>query len=176
MTDDTLATSPTAVYIQERLDYDPETGVFLWRYCDDMPRRWNTRYAGTVAGVDVGNGYRRIGIGGKMHGAHRLAWLIVTGEWPDAEIDHINGDRSDNRIANLREVSCTENGRNKAMPKNNTSGVIGVGWDSGAGKWRAAIGVAGRNIFLGLFTDIASAIAARKAAEIAYGFHPNHGR
>jgi hypothetical protein len=177
MLDQTLPTLPSAVYIRERLDYDPMTGVFLWRYCEAMPRNWNTRWDGKVSGsVNNGKGYRVIGIDGGLHMAHRLAWIITTGEWPADQLDHINGNRADNRMINLRSVSQSENQRNRAMSSNNTSGVQGVYWRKAGGKWSAAIRVDDRLIHLGFFTHKADAIAARRAAEIAYGFHPNHGR
>jgi hypothetical protein len=169
-------TLPTADDVRNRLDCDPETGIFTWRACAAMRIEWNTRYAGAVAGSDNSQGYRDISIDGKRHLAHRLAWLIMTGEWPVDDIDHINGDRADNRIANLRAVDRTENMRNAAMRSDNTSGHMGVCWDKRCEKWRAQIKANGRRIHLGLFTALADAIAARAAAEIAYGFHQNHGR
>jgi hypothetical protein len=171
----TLRELPSADKVRERLDYDPETGIFLWKWRDDVPIYVNSRRAGKVAGADS-KGYRQIKIGGSLHRAHRLAWLIVTGEWPTADIDHINGDPSDNRISNLRVVTHAENQRNKAIGLNNTSGVMGVDWIKARGKWRARVKVAGRNIHIGYFSDIADAIAARLAAEITYGYHENHGR
>jgi hypothetical protein len=174
MLDNTVTELPSAVYIRERLDYDPGTGVFVWRYCETMPRRWNTRWAGKVAGTDHNHGYRQIMIG--RHFAHRLAWVIATGEWPQDQLDHVNGVRNDNRISNLRIVSNTENGRNAAMRSDNTSGVTGVCWAKREGKWMAYITVDQRLINLGYFDNPADAISARKAAEITYGFHANHGR
>jgi hypothetical protein len=176
MTDETLPTIAPCDKIQARLDYDQATGVFVWRYCEEMPENWNARWAGIVAGTDDRYGYRVIKIDGKRHFAHRVAWMIVTGEWPVDQIDHINGDTSDNRIANLRVVSRTENGRNAAIPSHNTSGHIGVYWHKRCGKWLAQIKVDGRDIHLGRFVAKADAIAARAAAEIIHGFHPNHGR
>lgn len=176
MTDKIIRELPSAVYIRERLDYDPETGVFVWRWCEAMRVQWNARYAGTVAGADHPHGYRQIRIDGRKHLAHRMAWVIATGEWPDADIDHISGIKTDNRLSNLRAVSHAENQRNQAVPKNNTSGTVGVCWDKALGKWHARIKADGRHIHLGYFTGLADAVAARKAAEITYGFHANHGR
>jgi hypothetical protein len=166
---------PSAVYIRERLDYDPATGDILWRRCPKMPVQWNGRWAGKVAGT-VSAGYRAICIDRVKHQSHRLAWLIVSGEWPTDQLDHINGDRSDNRFSNLREVCDAENRRNQARPSDNTSGHIGVYWHKRCGKWAAQIKVGPNRIHLGLFSDIADASVARKAAEFAHGFHPNHGR
>lgn len=172
----TITELPSAVYIRERLNYDPETGVFVWRYCEAMRREWNTRWAGKDAGSFSGDRYRRIRINGGLHLAHRIAWIITHGDWPADQIDHINGDPSDNRISNLRTVSNAENGRNQAIRSDNTSGVMGVCWDKSRGKWQASIMVDQRQIHIGRFTDLADAIAARAAAEIAHGFHQNHGR
>jgi hypothetical protein len=167
---------PSADDIRKRLAYDTDTGVFVWRRCVTMPNNWNARYAGAVAGCIDTHGYRLIRIDGRLRYAHRLAWLIVTGEWPADQIDHVSGNRADNRIANLRAVSHADNMRNAAMRADNTSGHMGVNWHKAAGKWRAKIKADGRDIHLGLFPDLSDAIAARKAAEITYGFHPNHGR
>jgi hypothetical protein len=171
-----LTALPSAEYIRERLAYDPNTGVLTWRYCEAMRREWNTRYSGAVAGADSDQGYRSISIDDRPHRAHRLAWLIMHGEWPVDQLDHINGDRADNRISNLRDVGHTENCRNAATPRNNTSGVVGVRQRKATGKWEAKIKVDYRTIHLGYFANLADAIAARLAAEITYGFHSNHGR
>ncbi len=91
-------------------------------------------------------------------------------------IDHINGDRGDNRISNLRVVTSTENNRNKAINKNNTSGVTGVTWSKSRRKWIAQIHIGKIGKALGGFDRVEDAIAARKNAETRYGFHENHGR
>jgi hypothetical protein len=128
-----------ADYVRGRLDYDPETGKFTWkarvvRSADD--KRWNARYAGEVAGSIKNNGYRRIGIDGKYYGAARLAWLIVHGEWPQNEIDHINRIRTDDRIVNLRDVTPTENNNNRS---DNNGLPEGVQWHTGTTKYEAWI-------------------------------------
>lgn len=166
----------TAEYIRARLDYDPATGVFLWRACDVMPVRWNSRWAGKIAGTDHNAGYRTIVVNGSKNLAHRLAWLITTGDWPADQIDHLNGDPSDNRIENLRAVNSAKNMRNLKIPSTNRSGHIGVCWSSVRGKWVASIKVDGKSVNLGRFTAIADAIAARAAASASHGYHQNHGR
>lgn len=140
-------------------------------------RTWNTRFAGEEAFSSLSNqGYRHGKIGGQTYKAHRVLWLLYTGEWPDDQLDHINGIRSDNRISNLRPVSNSENCRNQRMSLNNTTGVTGVVWHSSRNKWHARIKVDGKYRHLGLFESFELAVAARKAAEATFGFHENHGR
>jgi hypothetical protein len=173
------------------LKYDSETGKLYWlpRTPDMFPaetafsggqeakaKNWNSRYAGKEAFTSVQNcGYVQGGILGRGYLAHRVAWLLVTGAWPKNQIDHINGDRTDNRIANLREVSNAENARNMSISSRNKSGVPGVFWDTKRGKWVANIGENSRTRHLGSFDDFNLAVEAREKAMTAKGFHPNHG-
>lgn len=168
--------------LKQYLHYDQHTGVFTW-----LPRgvkSFDTRCAGTEAGTIKIKGRRycrRINVCGKLHYAHRLAWMYVYGDFPNDEIDHINGNALDNRIENLRDVSRTANCRN--MPKYRTSsgaGLVGVNFYNDLGKWRVHIGDnhptrKGRK-FLGHFEDFFEACCARKSAELLYGYHVNHGR
>ena len=154
--------------LKELLHYDPDTGVFIWLINHD-------RWLGKVAGC-ADNRYRRIKIKGKKYRAHRVAWLYITGEWPKDQIDHINGNGHDNRFVNLREATYRENTRNKAIFRSNTSGHHGVERSANGQKWRASISFDGRRRHLGLFSDKNDAIKARKAAEKANNYHPNHGR
>ena len=164
------------------LDYDPYTGIFVWKYRqDDFPgmtdhgrKIFNSNFAGKTAGSLEADGYVRIKLAGKKHQAHRLAWLVSHG-YMSPELDHINQRRDDNRIANLRESTPTENSRNEGLRVNNTSGHAGVDWRRKSKKWRARIKANGRRINLGLFVSIEDAIAARNAANIKYGFSPLHG-
>lgn len=171
------------------ISYDPKTGALTWlpRTSDwfrktnhDSEHRakiWNARYAGTPALAAIEKwGYGHGDILAKRYKAHRVAWALFHGAWPEHEIDHINGIRSDNRITNLRCVTHKDNGRNVALSSANKSGVIGVCWDSRCEKWSAQIKVNQKKIHLGLFENIESAAEARKRAEMEYGFHPNHGR
>tara|TARA_R110001606_G_scaffold190822_1_gene338772 strand:+ start:384 stop:701 length:318 start_codon:yes stop_codon:yes gene_type:complete len=98
------------------------------------------------------------------------------GDWPADQIDHISGDRSDNRIENLREATQTENSRNMKTLANNMSGVMGVSWDKRERHWIATISDDNSSVRLGRFKSFEDAVAARKAAEVEYGYHPNHGR
>ncbi len=101
---------------------------------------------------------------------------MVHDEWPRDQIDHINGVRTDNRIGNLRSVTSRENSRNLKLPTNNTSGRIGVMWSGRDSKWLAVIQVDGGKKHLGYFDNFEDASNARKAAELKYDFHENHGR
>ena len=100
---------------------------------------------------------------------------MVYGEWID-EVDHIEGTRNDNRLAKLRDGSNGQNRKNTKLPRNNTSGAIGISWAKNINKWKAYINFDGKRIGLGYFDDINDAIFARKSAEAEYGYHPNHGR
>ena len=136
---------------------------------------WNARYAGLRAGWISRDGYVGVKVCGRTFKAHRVIWAIHHGYWPDDQIDHINGDRTDNQLANLRSVSNEENQRNKGRRSDNTSGATGVYWDGRRSKWCAQIKTNGRNRTLGRFDNVADAISARRRAEAACGFHLNHG-
>lgn len=131
---------------------------------------------GAEAGTPDGNGYLVAMADGVRFKVHRIVWLMHHGVWPLQTIDHVNGDRSDNRIENLRDVDQVENSRNQKQRSTNSSGITGVHWNYIHRKWQASIYVMGKKIFLGRFSDIEAAGKARKEAEAEYGFHPNHGR
>jgi len=154
----------SAEFLRTILDYSPETGIFTWRYRNDRAKNWNTRYAGTRAG-QYSSGYLTIQIDGKgAYTAGRLAWLYMTGKWPQYQVDHINRDRSDNRFCNLRAATNMENNWNRGPQRNNrSSGVRGVSYHSETGKWRARIVVRGNSYSLGLFATIEEAADARDA-------------
>ena len=148
----------TAERVRELLHYDPETGVFLWRV------RYQRVKIGDVAGCLHPDGYIRITISRRRFYSHRLAWLHVYGEWPTAEVDHINGSRSDNRLANLRAASHSENQHNRRKKQaNNRSGFLGV-WPY-RGKFRASIKFDGKPLHLGTFPTPEEAHAAYVAAK-----------
>lgn len=153
----------TAEKLRELLHYDPETGVFTWTV-----KPANSAKAVTVAGHTGVIGYRHIRVHGKLHLAHRLAWLYVYGTWPNGNLDHINRTRSDNRIANLREADHQQNGRNMSKRLDNTSGHPGVAWSCRKSKWRARIVHNHLDFHLGYFTTLEDAVAARKAGELKY--------
>lgn len=176
--------------LRRLLEYCPDTGHLRWkrrpawmfssggrggrrRNCS----AWNAKYAGKRALDTVHNqGYRSGRVLDKDLLAHRVAWVLTHGEWPTYDIDHINRDRSDNRLSNLRAVSRKENMQNGSLPSHNTSGIIGVYWYATKKKWIAAITVDRKQKNLGYFTNKEDAAAARLAAERKFGFHPNHGK
>jgi len=162
--------------LRDLLDYDPETGVLTWRHRPCGAKNFNARYAGKEAGCLLPIGYRQLTIDNERFCAHRVAWAIHHGRWPENQIDHINGVRNDNRISNLRDVSHQENHRNQAIPKSNKSGVIGVHWNKRLRKWRAQIKIGGQQKHLGCFNCVADAAAARAKADAEYGYHEFHGR
>lgn len=158
----------TAERIREILHYDPDTGVFTWR----VPKGKRVK-AGSVAGSMESDGYVRIKIDDRKYRSHRLAWLYVNGCWPIDQLDHINGSRSDNRIANLREATNSENQQNRAMPANNTSGFTGASFDRVAGRWKARIRVGGKLCHLGYFSTASEAHAAYLSAKARFhAFNP----
>ena len=130
--------------------YEPLTGSF--------------RVNGASVGRKNRRGYVYIFTGGKQQLAHRLAWFLTHGRWP-TEIDHINRNKSDNRLANLRECSRSVNSLNKPLRPENISGCAGVRKHTQSGKWIADIKVNGKFTYLGLFADVKDAIKARKQAE-----------
>lgn len=159
--------------IESHLRYDPETGEFWWKQAR------KGRSIGKPAGSRYPIGYiyiklKEAGESGIL--AHRVAWLLTYGEWPEEEIDHINGDRADNRIRNLRSVTRRGNSLNRKRNSNNSSGVCGVSFHKHSRRWAACIIINGKNVWLGRFKTIDEAVAVRKAAEREHGFHPNHGR
>jgi hypothetical protein len=164
--------------LRQLLAYDGMTGKLFWLERNRDRRGdgiFNAKFAGKEALVCLNAyGYPSGTILGRTYTAHRVVWALVHGEWPALQIDHINGDRSDNRLCNLRHVSGLENDRNKRMPRRNRSGVIGV--SRFRDKWQARINAGGRIVALGTFASFDDAVAARSAAEKEYGYHPNHGR
>jgi hypothetical protein len=134
----------TADYVRSILDYDPETGEFRWK----IDRAKRKIKSGDVAGRINEDGYRRIGIIGKLYPAHRLAWLLVYGEFPVSHLDHVNGARDDNRLCNLRLASQSQNIANARIGSRNTTGFKGVS-KTQSGKYLATIKVDGKSLCLG---------------------------
>lgn len=174
-------------FLNECLDYNPDTGEFLWKERPkhhfsqtergNIQKTWNTKWAGKVAGKFDKHGYRLIGINNTFYFSHRLAWAMHYGEWPDDSIDHINGIPSDNRICNLRIATPAEQNKNLPRWSKNKSGVLGVSWYKPARRWRVTCGDSSKSSsHIGSFKSFEEAVRARRKAEIERGYHPNHGR
>jgi hypothetical protein len=163
----------TAERLRDLLSYDAETGIFTWRVAVS-----HNVHAGAVAGtIDKSRGYRKISIGDVRYLSHRLAWLYVHGVWPTDLIDHANGVRDDNRLANLREATRRGNAANSRLSSNNTSGLKGVRWHKRDRKWHAQINVGGRTVYLGSFnTKEAGHQAYMDAARQQHGEFASDGR
>lgn len=178
-----LNKEPSIEFFRECFTYNAETGEVRWRSRPEYHfktlrdyRVWNNKYPGMVAGSIGSNGYRQITILGYPVKAHRVAWMMHTGNLIDGAIDHINGVKADNRICNLREATAELNARNRKCTSLNKSGVMGVCWSKADSKWRARIGIGGKYVSLGSFEILDDAIAARKRAEVRLRYHENHGR
>jgi len=141
--------------VRELLDYDPDTGIFRWKVNVGDKMR-----AGSRAGTGHTRGYWRITINYKRYYAHRIAWLYVHGVMPTLHIDHIDGDTSNNRIANLRQATRSQNLGNARLHKDSTSGFKGVSWHIGLGKWIANIQRDNRSEFLGSYDSAEEAHSA----------------
>ncbi len=139
--------------IEDFLSYDSETGIIQWKVNKSRAK------AGDRAGCVAKNGYLvvRIRLGrckaGKPYLAHRLAWYLHYAKWPVLGIDHVNGDKADNRIANLREATPSQNGHNRGLNKNNRSGHKGVSWVKATQRWTARLNINRRVVVLGEFCD-----------------------
>jgi hypothetical protein len=162
---------PTQERLNELLEYNPCTGELFYKHCrlcgvGKVPL--NKQHSqGYVWGV----------VDGKSRLAHRLIWIMLHGPIPKGkEIDHIDGNRANNRLKNLRLVTRAENTKNKFMRSNNTSGVTGVSWNKKDKCWIAYITINKKVTVLGRFKDMYEAERVRREAVLANGYHPNHGR
>ena len=149
--------------LKEVLRYDPDSGDFFWRVSTS-----NRMPVGSKAGKRDRRGYLIIGVDGTQYYAHRLAWFYVYGEFPPY-LDHVNQDKSDNRISNLREATKIDNGGNSKARKSR-SGLKGAHWHRGAGRWSSIVHYNGNHVYLGLFDTPEEAHAAYcKTAEELFG-------
>ena len=175
---------PSQEVLRQLLNYDPETGDLFWkerpvemfaatkrRTQDHACAHWNARHAGKAAMFGHHNtGYKWGRIFGRPYLTHRVIWKLVHGSDPAEQIDHINGDRSDNRLVNLREATAMQNGKNHGMNRNNTSGYKGVSWVGRDRRWAAGIRADGRFVSLGHHKcPTAAAVAYRRAAQRLHG-------
>ncbi|AHM86581.1 HNH endonuclease [Klebsiella pneumoniae] len=147
--------SITQELLRTLLEYDPQTGIFRWKI-----KASSSAHPGDIAGCIDGQGYRVIRIYGKNRKAHRLAWLYVYGDEPEV-IDHIDRNRSNNAIENLRAVTFSQNSANRAAKSKNKSGFTGVYWNELGKKWQASIVANGRTHYVGLFATAQEAAKAR---------------
>jgi hypothetical protein len=154
-------------FLNEVLSYNPETGVLKWKKTLSMRAQ-----SGSIAGSKMSIGYIQIGINGIDYYAHRIAWFMTHGKWPENQIDHINLKRDDNRIKNLREANNVANGMNKnKRRKDNKSGHSGVHFDKSRNKWMVTVGKKSH----GRFFNKEDAIAHRKRILIeTYGSEFSH--
>lgn len=177
---------------RQLLRYEPETGKLFWRErtpdmftkcaarsAEGKCSNWNGKFAGKEAGSNSrSKSIDRVTIGlcGHTYLAHRIIWLMWYGAWPEDGIDHIDGNSMNNRIENLRDADQSINMKNLATPVTNTSGHVGVYWFKPAAVWRSFIFRDGKQVHLGNYQEYREAVIARRAAEAALGYHPNHGR
>jgi hypothetical protein len=143
----------TQARLKELLQYDPDTGCLVWR-------KTNRR-----AGTKHYSGYRNVFVDNRCYIEHRVIWVWVFGEWPDCDIDHVNRQRDDNRLVNLRLASRAENCQNQPIRRSNKSGVTGVYYHKASQKWAAVINVGSKQRHLGTFECQEDAVSARLAAQ-----------
>lgn len=157
----------TSERLRQLLRYDPASGAFT-RVGSSRPQtaHYITKPVGCIkpGPLGGGGGYLMINVDGKPYRAHRLAWLYMTGEWPTNDVDHKDRDRANNRWANLRAATRSQNIHNMGMRERNTSGVKGASYDSSRGLWMSRIVVNGRLIHLGRFATKEEAGLAYEAA------------
>lgn len=161
----------TAARARELFVYDPETGDIRWRldrFCGRNGKGYKRASAGDIAGsIDPTVGYRRLHFDGQRYWAHRVIWLMQTGEWPAAEVDHRDNDRLNNRWKNLRQATHAQNVRNTKRRRSSRSGFKGVYWTAQKQCWTAVLTVNGRRKHLGFFD-------APREAHDAYVAAANH--
>jgi hypothetical protein len=155
--------------VSKLLSYDPETGVMHW-----LEDRGRLAKKGYVAGAKDDKGYIRLMLCGKKYRAHQLAFVLMGEQYP-AYVDHINGDRSDNRWSNLRVSDPLNNAKNMRKRKDGNTPFTGVGYMKSHNKWRVRLNHQGESVYIGIYGSLFEAISARESANRKYGFHENHG-
>lgn len=169
----------TIKHLQTLFNYNKVTGVLTWAVDRYTGKSYTRKHvcAGDVAGTLYSTGYRVVRVGNTPYLVHRLSWALHYGRWPRGAIDHINCNRQDNRICNLRLASSSENNKNRTISTRNTSGVKGVTWSETHCKWRVRIVDSnGRKTHVGYFTHLnAAAVAAEMFRTMQHGEYANHG-
>lgn len=170
---------PSPEVLRQLLNYDPETGKLCWKErplemfaSESHCKTWNTRYACKEAGRLKYDGYVIVRIFGHDYRGHRVAWAVHCGRWPHEgmDIDHVNLVRSDNRIANLREATRSQNKMNQPAHADSMSGLKGISRCLRDNKWKAHIQISGKRTFLGRFQTPEEAHEAyRRASEQVHG-------
>ena len=159
----------TVDLLNELFTYDKETGKLYWKAARQRIK------VGDEVGSDNGSGYLKTKVNNKTYRLHRLVFLMHKGYLPKI-LDHINGDRKDNRIENLRPVSLAQNAQNAKLNSKNNSGYKGVFWVKSSKKWRGQVKCNGETIYLGEYNDIEEADrVVRAAREELHGNFANHG-
>lgn len=181
---------PTPDELRQLLRYEPETGKLFWkergvewfrstkgRSAEETCRLWNARWAGREAlDTDGGAGYFVGTVLYKRAMTHQFVWAIATGEWPHLDIDHVDGDRKNNRIENLRHIGSVGNGRNRSTRPALSGLPRGVSYHKKYREknFRAAVHVGGKQIHLGLFSTAGEAHQAYREAALKLGFTERH--
>jgi len=156
--------------LKKYLTYNKFTGLFKRNINSGRCKK------GDIAGYKHIKGYIYIGVGGGYYKAHRLAFLYVKGEWSIYGVDHDNSIKDDNRWCNLFDRPQSDNVKNACKRKDNSSGFTGVHWCNTFKVWKVQISLNKKRKYLGQSRNLGDAIRIRKAANIKYSFHKNHGK
>ncbi len=160
-------------YLREFYRYEPETGLFYrTHYIDNQGRKYERE---TIVKAISHSGYLVVTFKKKLVKVHHLIYLYMTGNYPDRYVDHIDGDRVNNKWSNLRLVHKVDNQRNQGVQQRNKTGRTGVYWYPPLNKYHAQITTCGKKHHLGYFSEFEDAVKARRKAEERLGFHINHG-
>lgn len=136
--------------------FEYRDGALYWRSREDVPKNWNTKFAGKLAGSSSGHGYLKVSLANRSYYVHQIVYLMHYGFIPEV-VDHIDRDTLNNSIENLRASNKSTNGMNRPAPTNNTSGAKGVRWHKGAKKWMVQIMIGKKGIYKGLYSDFEDA-------------------
>jgi len=150
-------------HIKYLFDLDFVTGILVWKNPTSLKI-----FKGAIAGCLRKDNYRVIGIYGKLYLAHRIIYLYINGQWPENLIDHKTCDPANNKPNLIRDATKSQNGMNRGLQSNNTSGYRGISWDKNYNKWHAYIKINGKRIHLGYFELLQNAVEAREIAEQKY--------